>query len=373
MKSSHSVEYGKQGLHSNVGTNWYPVMDKAAYRLNPDALEPEKLFPGATLAHSLKPDATRSLRSKRAKGTLKPLALSRSLSGAQTTSQFQAARSSSQPGTSGKSIQESQLLLESGELSYSEDAGSQLDLSNNDYFKSLLLGENHPKAKKNKSRRAPHVLPKLPARLSPRQQQDYVASQLPEVQVGRPFSAGERSFSPGSTEELSEEQRGKNHILSAVFEGSNELGAGSNELFQPSVTSYTTPMIQELKDSIHHMLLTQATPLGGSTVDAASSQDSLKYAPSRRHSRGPKSPPSPTTTQNRRHLHMNDDIDPSSTPSGRRSPSFRALSRHRTTSTDFSIPDDMSSMLSVNSGVSSQRRTGGKEIIKEYTEKIGQK
>lgn len=348
-------------------------MDKPAYRLPSDALEPEKIFPGATIPHSSQQVVSRSLRNKRTQGTLKPLALSKSLSGGLSAAHLHAARSGSQPGTSGKSTYESQLRLESGELSCLDDASSQLDLSNNDYFKSLLLGVNNPKSKKNKSQRAPHVLPKLPARQASHPKQEYFAIELPGISSGR-YNMGEDGLSPASADEIQEEeQRATNHVLSAVFEGSNELVAGSSELFQPSVTSYTTPMIQELKDSIHHMLLTQATPLGGSTVEEVTSNDSPKNPHNTQYRKGLKSPPSPISSQHKRFMHMNDDIDPSCTPSGRKSPSFRGLSRHRTTSTDFSNADDMSSMLSVNSGVSSQRRTGGKEIIKEYTERIGQK
>lgn len=340
--NSQSVEVGRQGLNSNIAHSWYPVMDKQIYRLNHDALEPDKLFPGALIHKSV---ATKSLRTKRAQGLLKPIkntnlqVMSQSFSSAKIAQLSENVRSHSQPGTAGSRSAESLLRRSSDDVSYLDDASSALDLTNSDYFKSLLTHQD-PRKKNPKPKKVSRMLPKL----QPRQvsDSDFTSEPLGGQYLDEFTAPGEMQFQSHSSED--------NNHLSAVREGSNEMLA--SDMQQPSVTSYTTPMINELKESIHHMLLNQATPMEGSVYDESEPTPQIPTAP---------------ISPNKRFLgRMNDDMSPTSTPIASRS------GRFRTTSADA---DDLSSMLSVNSGLSypSQRRSGGKDIIKEYNERINQK
>lgn len=338
------MEVGKQGLNSNIAHSWYPVTDKKVYRLPQDALQPDKLFPGAQVNKAL--GNKKSLRAKRAQGLLKPIksvnlqVLSQSLSSAKIAQLGDGARALIQPDACSQSSESLLLRRTSDSSSFLDDVSSTQDLVNSDYFQSLLTHQD-PRSKHKNKKKVPRALPKLQRQHAP--DSEFISEPL----VGGQFL--DEFPSPGETNRQSYSPAAANQ-LSAVCEGSNELLA--SDMQQPSVTSYTTPMMDELKESIHHMLLTQATPMEGSVYDESEPV--------------PQIPTAPLTPGKRFAGRMNDDMSPYNTPMASRSGRFRA------TSADA---DDLSSMLSVNSGLSnpSQRRSGGKDIIKEYNERITNK
>lgn len=173
--------------------------------------------------------------------------------------------------------------------------------------------------------------------------------------------------------------------LSAVCEGSNEFFAGNGELLQPSLASHlsTTPMIQNLKDSIHHMLLSHASPMEGRSLHEEESEAPQVSRVTSTHVL-PNAGAMPPSTK--KYVYMTDEVDPSSSNSRPVSvsglvsslqpmPRVKSMNKLGQVRANSLEGDEISSILSVGSALSgaTQLRSAGKEIIKSYNERINQK
>lgn len=338
------MEYGNQGINANVGKSWYPLMQKNVYRLSTDALNPDSLFVG-TRAAKKATKAKPAGRYKRAPGSLKPIKAS--------------ALSSSLPATRMQALLHEAVTTEQPFAAKPTQTGVELapDLSNSAYFKALFQPLDRSK-KLSKSASAPRPLPALPKR---------AASPTTDTSAKSGGYFYEQ-YIPSAEDITSESSQ------LGLDNGPNVTDLSLTE-FQTSVTSYTAPLLQELKDTIHTMMLSHsATPRGGSAHDSRQASAPLTPPPLDHTPavnppiRLPARPLSPAYV-------MSDEITAPSSPKE----SLRAMSvagkKLLTSQSTLPVEDDLSSMISVGSALSqhsalSYQRSAGKDIIKAYNENI---
>lgn len=333
-----------------MGTSWYPLMQKNVYRLSIDALNPDKLFVGAQVARKSKPAG----RYKRAPGTLKPL---RATSMGGMSSSLPAARM--------------QALLHDAVLS--ERAGDTKDvvelapdLSNSAYFKSLFKPLDRGK-KLSKSASAPRPLPALP-----RKSTTSVVGPANSTAGGHFYE----EFIPTNEDITTEFNFATLPTEDSVLDAS--LSVAISEV-QPSITSSTGPLIQELKDTIHNMLSNTATPSGGSVHDCAPlTPPPPDHAPVANPPVRPEPPRSELRLAPRSAspvYMMDDETTAPSSPREAMKAMTVAGKKLLTSVPQISLEDDISSMATVDSAASLHStqtfpRTVGKDIIKLYNDNI---
>lgn len=339
-------------------------MQKNVYRLSNDALNPDKLFVGATVSKNAGKAVTATRRHKNR--TLKPLrstaAMSSSLPAARMQALLHGAVVNEHPFPTDAEPSEHDGHIQSGGRVAKDVVELTPDLSNSAYFKSLFKAVD-----RKKSKSAPRPLPALPQKIGASAvNTSEKSSYFYEQYLPRAEDTSSKMHSPGEA-----------HALEGNF---------STADFQ---ASYTEPLLEELKETIHCMLLPHnMTPRGsGGDGGGGGGRDSAPLTPPPTEHGLPLNPPTrPTTTTAGPVSHffvMSDDTAPSSpreapptTMSVAGKKLLKSICSPTHSHSQISLAeDDMSSMASVGSALTqhsavSRHRVVGKDIIRAYNDNI---